>query len=376
MMVEQQETKQKENILVVDDQMTNLKILSSILSKEYSLGIANSGENALKYLENNTPDLILLDIMMPEMDGYEVCQKIKQNEAYKDIPIIFLTAKTDIDDVVKGFEYGAVDYIAKPFNISELKVRVRNHLNLQAARNELKKANAKLKKINQEKDRFFSIIAHDLRSPLSGFAGLSELLVQQIRANNLDMIEKYASAMQHSSKITMELLLNLMTWSRAQTGTLEYKAETLSIPGIVNENIALLQNSADEKSITLTTEISGDDTFSADKEMMGVVLRNSISNAIKFTNVGGSVKISAEKNASEVKFFVVDDGIGMNKEMVDSLFRIDTKVRRLGTNKEPSTGLGLLLCKEFVDMHGGQIIVESEEGKGTKISISIPVKTE
>lgn len=366
-------TKQKEMILVVDDQMTNLKILSSILSKEYSLGIANSGENAMKYLASNTPDLILLDIMMPEMDGYEVCQKIKQNEDYQDIPIIFLTAKTDIDDVVKGFEYGAVDYITKPFNISELKVRVRNHLNLQAARNELKEANQKLKKINQEKDRFFSIIAHDLRSPLSGFAGLSELLVQQIRANNLDMIEKYASAMQQSSKITMELLMNLMTWSRAQTGTLEYKPETLSVPGIVNENVAFLQNAADEKSITLTTQITDDFTFMADKEMMGVVLRNSISNAIKFTNNGGSVTISAAKNEQEVSFSVVDDGIGMNEEMVNSLFRIDTKVRRIGTNKEPSTGLGLLLCKEFVDMHGGKIRVESEEGKGTKITVIIPV---
>ncbi len=372
----QEEVKHKEVILVVDDQMTNLKILSSILSKEYSLGIANSGENALKYLASNSPDLILLDIMMPEMDGYEVCRKIKQDEAYRDIPVIFLTAKTDIDDVVRGFEYGAVDYITKPFNISELKVRVRNHLNLQAARNDLKKANEQLKKINQEKDRFFSIIAHDLRSPLSGFAGLSELLVQQIRANNLDMIEKYASAMQQSSKITMELLMNLMTWSRAQTGTLEYQPETLSIPGIVNENIALLQNAADEKSITLTTQIPDDATFSADKEMMGVVLRNSISNAIKFTNPGGSVKISAEKIAREVNFSVIDDGIGMNEEMVNSLFRIDTKVRRIGTNKEPSTGLGLLLCKEFVDMHGGQISVESEEGKGTKISVSIPIKEE
>ncbi len=360
-------------ILVVDDQMTNLKILSSILSKEYSLGIANSGENAMKYLENNTPDLILLDIMMPEMDGYEVCQKIKQDEACQDIPVIFLTAKTDIDDVVKGFEYGAVDYITKPFNISELKVRVRNHLNLQAARNELKKANAQLTKINQEKDRFFSIIAHDLRSPLSGFAGLSELLVEQIRANNLDMIEKYASAMQQSSKITMELLMNLMTWSRAQTGTLEYQPERLSIQGIVKENVALLRHAADEKSITIETQRIDDEEFSADKEMVGVILRNILSNAIKFTNTGGSVKISAEINAQEVNFCVVDDGIGMNKEMLDSLFRIDTKIRRIGTNKEPSTGLGLLLCKEFVDMHGGQISVESEEGKGTKITVIIPV---
>jgi two-component system, sensor histidine kinase and response regulator len=370
------EAKKKESILIVDDQMTNLKILSSILSKDYSLGIANSGENALKYMDNNTPDLILLDIMMPEMDGYEVCQKIKQNETYKDIPVIFLTAKTDIDDVVKGFEYGAVDYITKPFNISELKVRVRNHLNLQAARNELKKANTKLTKINKEKDRFFSIIAHDLRSPLSGFEGLSRLLVQQIRANNLDMIEKYASAMQQSSKITMELLMNLMTWSRSQTGTLDYQPEELSLQGIVNESVALLQHAADEKNITLETPIIHDANFVADKEMMGVILRNIVSNAIKFTKPGGSVMIKAEKNDSEVTISVTDDGIGMTGEMLNSLFRIDTKVRRTGTNKEPSTGLGLLLCKEFVDMHGGKMSVESEEGKGTKITVIIPAKEE
>jgi two-component system, sensor histidine kinase and response regulator len=370
------EAKKKESILIVDDQMTNLKILSSILSKDYSLGIANSGENALKYMDNNTPDLILLDIMMPEMDGYEVCQKIKQNETYKDIPVIFLTAKTDIDDVVKGFEYGAVDYITKPFNISELKVRVRNHLNLQAARNELKKANTKLTKINKEKDRLFSIIAHDLRSPLSGFEGLSRLLVQQIRANNLDMIEKYASAMQQSSKITMELLMNLMTWSRSQTGTLDYQPEELSLQGIVNESVALLQHAADEKNITLETPIIHDANFVADKEMMGVILRNIVSNAIKFTKPGGSVMIKAEKNDSEVTISVTDDGIGMTGEMLNSLFRIDTKVRRTGTNKEPSTGLGLLLCKEFVDMHGGKMSVESEEGKGTKITVIIPAKEE
>lgn len=373
-MQEKNELQAKEIVLVVDDQMTNLKILSSILSKEYSLGIANSGENAMKYLESNMPDLILLDIMMPEMDGYEVCKRIKQSTKHKDIPIIFLTAKTDIDDVIKGFEYGAVDYITKPFNISELKVRVRNHLNLQAARNELKKANEQLNTINQEKDRFFSIIAHDLRSPLSGFAGLSELLVKQIQQNNLGMIEKYAIAMQDSAKVTMDLLMNLMSWSRAQTGKMNYQPEKLLVSDVVDQSIVLVKHAAEEKSIALTTEIAEGATIYADKEMIGVVLRNLISNAIKFTNAGGSVKVSAETNAQAVTIRVIDDGVGMNEEMVNKLFRIDTKTSRTGTNNEVGTGLGLLLCKEFIDMQGGTIHVASEENKGTTISFTIPVQ--
>ena len=140
--------KAKDLILVVDDQPNNLKLIANVLGQEYSLSIANSGINALKMLENGVPDLILLDVMMPEMDGFEVCKKIKENENTKNIPIIFLTAKSDIDDIVKGFDYGAVDYITKPFNLIEMKVRIKNHLSLYHAKQEIEQ-------INMEKDKFF-----------------------------------------------------------------------------------------------------------------------------------------------------------------------------------------------------------------------------
>ena len=176
-------TNLKDVILVVDDQPINLKVIASVLSQDYSLSIANNGVNALKMLEKGLPSLILLDIMMPEMDGFEVCQKIKENEKTKDIPVIFLTAKTDIKDIIKGFDYGAADYITKPFNTTEMKVRVINHLNLYHAKNELKEmnqklllsqeavksANQQLEQSNKEKDKFFSISPMTSKARLTGF---------------------------------------------------------------------------------------------------------------------------------------------------------------------------------------------------------------
>lgn len=362
----------KQVILIVDDQTTNLKILSSVLSRKYSLSLANSGPNALKYLEDNKPDLILLDVMMPEMDGYEVCSIIKQNEQIKDIPVIFLTAKTDIEDVVKGFDCGAVDYITKPFNITELLVRVRNHIYLQQTRKMLKLTNDELKKLNHEKDRFFSVIAHDLRGPLAGFSQLSEMLVSEIRNNNLSMIERYALAMQQSSSVTLELLQNLMEWARSQTEELTISPSHQPLKGIVDNSIDLLLNEAKNKSITITNNINDQISIYADKEMMGVIIRNLLSNAIKFSHQGEQVTVEAKQDNKEIILSVSDNGIGMDETLISNLFRLDKNTRRKGTAKEPSSGLGLILCKEFIEKQGGRIWVESEEGKGTSVHISIP----
>ncbi len=378
--------KKKDVILVVDDQPNNLKVIAGTLSGEYAISFANNGKNALKMLEKQLPNLILLDIMMPEMDGFEVCKRIKKNFKAKDIPVVFLTAKTDLDDIIKGFSCGAVDYITKPFSPEEMKIRVKNHLNLFHAKNEinrmfqkllisekeLKNLNLKLEKSNNEKDKFFSIIAHDLRSPFTAINGLSELLLKKIKNNDLKGIEQYSELILQSSQKSLGLLSNLMSWAQSQTGRLELSPEYLSIAALVNETMALFSDATNHKSLVLTNNVSPNIQALADKDMISTVLRNLIANAVKFTPPGGSITITAESKQGEVITFISDTGIGMNNEIIKNLFRLDKNTGRSGTGGETSTGLGLVLCKEFIEKHGGNIRVESKEGFGSVFSFSLP----
>ena len=357
--------KAKDLILVVDDQPNNLKLIANVLGQEYSLSIANSGINALKMLENGVPDLILLDVMMPEMDGFEVCKKIKENENTKNIPIIFLTAKSDIDDIVKGFDYGAVDYITKPFNLIEMKVRIKNHLSLYHAKQEIEQ-------INMEKDKFFSIIAHDLRGPFSSIVSFSELLSERIKENKLERIGDYAERIFKASQKSINLLTNLMTWARSKTGRMEFNPETLNLTELINENIMLFSELAVQKSISLKYSTSDDIKVFADKDMLSAILRNLISNAVKFNFPEGEINVTSEAIADGVIISVNDNGMGMSDNLKDDLFKINKKTGRIGSAGELSSGLGLILCKELIEKHGGEIWVESEEGKGSVFYVKIP----
>jgi signal transduction histidine kinase len=382
----------KDVILVVDDQPINLKVIASVLSADYSLSIANNGINALKMLEKGLPDLILLDIMMPEMDGYEVCRRIKANEKTKDIPIIFLTAKTDINDIIRGFDVGAVDYITKPFNPTEMKVRVVNHLNLYHAKKEielmyqkllmsqeaLENANKQLEQTNKEKDKFFSIIAHDLKSPFNGIIGLSEMLRDDARILDTDSIIKYAGLIHSSTKQTFDLLKNLLEWARMQQGRIPFNPKTFSLSSFINHEIKGLENVAGQKNIELINGLRENIRLTADENMVRTVLRNLISNAIKFTPKNGKIKIDAKSDNDFIEIAVSDTGVGMTKETIGKLFKIETSFSKKGTENETGTGLGLLLCKEFVEKHGGNIWAESDhdsnlEGKGSTFYFTLPV---
>lgn len=365
--------KTRDLILVVDDQPVNLKVIASVLGKEYALSIANSGHNAIKILENNTPDLILLDVMMPEMDGFEVCQLIKANERTKHIPVIFLTAKTDIDDVVKGFQCGAVDYIAKPFSSTEVKARVQNHLNLKHALDELKIANDRLNELNATKDKFFSIIAHDLRTPFTSIVALSEMLVLFIKEKNYEGIEEYAGLIEQSSNHAMDLLSNLLAWARSQTGRIEFKPEKLNLSGLLNETAQMFDQIAMPKNITIVRNYTENLEVFADKQMIGTVLRNLISNAIKFTRPGGEISLLAKPEPDHMMVTVSDTGVGISEERLKKLFRIEYNESTYGTANEKGTGLGLILCKEFMEKHDGRIWAESESGKGSAFCFSLPL---
>jgi two-component system, sensor histidine kinase and response regulator len=356
------------NILIVDDIPANLKVLGDILKNEgFRVRPVPSGKLALQVIEKEKPDLILLDIMMPEMDGYEVCRHIKANHQFSEIPIIFISALNETGDVVKALKAGGVDYVTKPFQAEEVLARVHTHIKLY-------RQSIELKMINLTKDKFFSIIAHDLRGPMGGFAGMTELLVEHMQHMTMDEIQENLGLLRDSSNNLFQLLENLLQWARLQQHEISYNPGTLNLQSIANENVKLIEEFAKHKGIKITMDIPGKLNVYADKNMLQTILRNHISNALKFTPVGGNVLLTA--NAPDDKYVeisVSDSGIGMTQEMIDSLFSLNSQNGRPGTGGEPSTGLGLLLCKEFVEKHGGTIRVESEIDKGSRFRFTVPM---
>lgn len=356
---------EKQLVLVVDDNPQNLKVLGSILTENgLKPAFAQSGRKALISIQTRRPDLILLDIMMPEMDGFELCQQLQQNPETQDIPVIFLTAKTEKEDVIQGLELGAVDYVTKPFNTLELIKRVKTHLRLKNTEEQLKQALA-------AKNQFFSIIAHDLVNIFHASLTASQMLADQQGKREESKIYKMLSLIQNSLNQGENLLRNLLEWSRSQTGKIQMIPETLKISMIINHNIILLASQAKEKNIHLSSSV-GDLSVVADPNMLDTVIRNLLTNAIKFTPIDGFITISAKKQDSQVEISISDTGIGIKPEDIDKLFRIDVRHTTYGTAQERGSGLGLLLCQEFVEQNGGTLCVESEWGSGSRFYFNLP----
>lgn len=238
---------------------------------------------------------------------------------------------------------------------------------------EIKSKNQELQKLIAEKDKFFSIIAHDLKSPFNSIIGFSEVLIEQVEKEDLESIKEYADIIRNSSKRAMNLLSNLMQWSQSQTGRMDFTPGYFEMEDIINEIVLLFTDIAAQKSITITKKLPSRMLVYADKAMISTILRNLISNALKFSNQGGRINISAEVKQNQVTISVTDTGVGMAKSVIEKIFRIDTKYSTPGTQNEMGTGLGLILCKEFIEKHNGNINIESEPGKGSKFHFTIPL---
>jgi signal transduction histidine kinase len=371
-----------QNILIVDDTPANLMLLAAMLKGEgYKIRPVPTGMLALQAVAKEKPDIILLDILMPEMTGYEVCDQLKASEETSDIPVIFISALNDTNNVVKALSSGGVDYITKPFQAEEVKARVATHLKIQQQSKELQRQSRELQiqrkellELNATKDRFFSIIAHDLRSPFQGFLGLTQILEEESSTLTMTEIKEIAASLSVSANNHFRLLDNLLQWSQIQKGSVPFSPEVIHLNSLVDESITPLIASAKTKGIEITCAISDSLEVIADKNMLQTVIRNLVSNALKFTQPGGKVALMAKTNGDKsVEISVQDTGIGMSQEMVDNLFRLDISTSRRGTNDEPSTGLGLLLCHEFIEKHGGKLLVGSEVGMGSTFSFTLSV---
>ncbi len=398
----------KSTVLVVDDQPENLDVVIAHLDKsDLTILVAQNGEETLNLMDQLVPDLILLDVRMPGIDGFETCRRLKQHDAAREIPVIFMTALAETKDKIKGFEAGGVDYITKPLQHEEVLARVHAHLTIRKLQQELQEQNrtldtyvtlleernvelnaknaqldgknaqldeknAQLKEVNASKDKFFSIIAHDLRNPFSGFLGLTKIIVENIDSYDQDGLTKFVGVLHDAAKNLYSLLENLLTWARIQQGVIDYVPRPLNLHTIVRRNTDLLRPSAEQKQISLINKIEGQTIVSADDKMVDTVVRNLLSNALKFTTSGGTVTVSARPAEGHVEVAVSDTGIGISEKNIAKLFRIDAKYQRVGTADELGTGLGLILCKDFVERNNGDIGVESEVGQGATFRFTLP----
>ena len=353
-------------ILIVDDVPKNIQLVAKFLKEEdYNLFFAQSGEAALRQINSRSFDLILLDVMMPGMDGFEVCEQIKSGEETKDVPVIFLTAKTDDTAIERGFSLGGVDYITKPFNPIELVARVRTHLKLQQRENELKD-------LNSTKDTLLSVISHDLKTPFFNIMGLGEILLNEYDSFPDEEKKEFIRNIVDSSRVSHNLLDNLLNWTRIQTGKMVCNPDLIELKDVADDIFALVNPQAQNKEVELERDFKGDTRSYADSNMLQTILRNLVTNAVKYTPRGGKVTLRIKGDADRVDIQVIDTGIGIPADRLNDMFGPGKLTSTPGTENEPGTGFGLILTREFVTLNKGSISVESEEGKGATFRVALP----
>ena len=363
-------------ILIVDDVMSNVLLLKVLLTNEkFAIATASNGRQALEQVEKENPDLVLLDVMMPDMSGFEVAQHLKSNPQTAEIPIIFLTALNSTADIVKGFQVGANDFISKPFNKEELIIRVTHQISLVAAKRLILSKTEELQRTIAGRDKLYSVIAHDLRSPMGSIKMVLNMLLLNLPFEKIgaEMYELLTMANQTTEDV-FSLLDNLLKWTKSQIGKLNVVYQDVDLVEVTDGVIEIFSMVASLKKIRIREMKPERMMVNADIDMLKTVVRNLLSNAIKFSKENSEILVKMEEVNGMAVVSVQDHGCGISEEGQKKLLHADTHFSTFGTNNEEGSGLGLLLCKDFVVKNGGKLWFTSKEGEGSIFSFSIPVK--
>ena len=363
-------------ILIVDDVMSNVLLLKVLLTNEkFAIATASNGRQALEQVEKENPDLVLLDVMMPDMSGFEVAQHLKSNPNTADIPIIFLTALNSTADIVKGFQVGANDFISKPFNKEELIIRVTHQISLVAAKRLILSKTEELQRTIAGRDKLYSVIAHDLRSPMGSIKMVLNMLILNLPSEKIgaEMYELLTMANQTTEDV-FSLLDNLLKWTKSQIGKLNVVYQDVDLVEVTDGVIEIFSMVASLKKIRIHEMKPEKMMVNADIDMLKTVVRNLLSNAIKFSKENSEVLVKMEEVDGMAVVSVQDYGCGISEEGQKKLLHTDTHFSTFGTNNEKKGVGGLLFLVEYFLWGSGGKFFVSQGGEGPLFSSSIPVK--
>lgn len=368
------EEEEKPLIIAVDDERINLKLLSFIINKLNFrfLGILDSTE-AMAVIKEHKPNLILLDILMNEMDGFELCETIKKDDEIKHIPVIFVTGRDKVEDKIRGLNLGGVDYVTKPFNEHELRARIQTHLELASAKVKIERQAAKLSQDNLLLNRMFSIIGHDLRSPLSAIKMQLDFIIGGIiDVKSDDFVEKTIYNLSSTSDEAFKLLDNLLGWAKSESGVLQVIEEDIQLLQIAQQTGRLQKMALENKNIKLHILIPEEAVVYADFNTIKTVFVNLVSNAIKFTPREANITIRVTEVADGWLTEIEDEGVGIPEDKITSLLDPKMHFSTTGTENESGTGLGLILCQDFLKKNKSQLHIASVSGEGSTFSFTLP----
>jgi two-component system, sensor histidine kinase and response regulator len=360
------------SILMVDDNPTNLQVLTSMLKQSgWRPRPVTSGRLGLQAARNEAPDLVLLDVNMPDLNGYEVCEQLKADSQLARIPVIFVSALGESVDKVRGFQAGGVDYITKPFQLDEVKARVAAHLELARQRRELDASYQKLREIERLRDNLVQMIVHDLRSPLGAISAHLELLATEVKKKLAPGFQDDLASALRATRNMVRMVNGILDVGKLEAQMMKLDLRECDLVCVVQQSLDDLESLVGNRHLAFARP-EAPVMVLADREIVARIVQNFLANALRFTPGDGEIRLGITAEAGHHRVFVTDTGPGVPPESRERIFDKYVEVTGPAPDRRRGTGLGLAFCKMAVEAHGGRIGVDSELGKGSTFWFTLP----